>query len=254
MPLQNRVDPFGLIQAHPARGGIMGNRGGRIHTDARTLATRRWASKQWICCQLEFKDRQREVMGAGYTELFFLDEATALAAGHRPCFECRRAAADRFAEIWAEAGLGPKSVPGQARSKASARQRSMAGEIDAVLHRERLAKRRKRVRLVALDGLPPGAMIARDEGAWLVTEEGFWPWSFTGYGQLIPRDRWGAEAKGFLLTPPSTVRCLALGYRPQMAMTALSAPEAGSVQAGSVQAAPRSSVAPSLRPRRPAVA
>ena len=101
MPLQNRVDPFGELFATPARGLFMGNRGGRIHTDDRTLTKRRWASRQWICCVLEFKDRQRDVWGGCYTELFFLDEVTALAAGHRPCFECRRKDAEAFAGAWA---------------------------------------------------------------------------------------------------------------------------------------------------------
>ena len=109
-PLANRVDPSGAIQAVAARGTLMGNRGGRIHlaADPETgegprLGRRRWASRQWICCVLAFKGRRRQVMGPGYTELFFLDEATALAAGHRPCFECRRAEALAFAEAWADA-------------------------------------------------------------------------------------------------------------------------------------------------------
>jgi len=90
MPLQNRVDPFGELFADRSRGLFLGNRGGRLHDDDRALGRRRWASRQWICCRLEFKDRHRKVWGKSYTELFFLDEVTALAAGHRPCFECRR--------------------------------------------------------------------------------------------------------------------------------------------------------------------
>src|SRR6185437_4847604 len=100
MPLQNRVDPFGNLFAAPARGTLMGNRGGRFHTGDRTLTTRRWASRQWICCVLDFKNRQRDVWGRFYTELFFLDEVTAFAAGHRPCFECRRKDAEDFAGRW----------------------------------------------------------------------------------------------------------------------------------------------------------
>ena len=92
MPLQNRVTPQGEIIATPERGTVMGNRGGRIHRDDRA----RWKSKAWITCRLSFKSRHRTVMGNSYTELFFLDEATALAAGHRPCFECRRADALAF--------------------------------------------------------------------------------------------------------------------------------------------------------------
>ena len=102
MPLQNRVNPFGELCAFSARGLFMGNRGGRFHTDAKTLTARRWASRQWICCVLEFKGRRRDVWGSSYTELFFLDEPTAFAAGHRPCFECRRRDAEAFAEKWRE--------------------------------------------------------------------------------------------------------------------------------------------------------
>ena len=101
MPLQNRVSPFGELFAASARGTLLGNRGGRIHRDDRTLGKRRFASRQWICCVLEFKGRRRKVWGDSYTELFFLDEPTALAAGHRPCFECRRAEARAFADAWA---------------------------------------------------------------------------------------------------------------------------------------------------------
>src|SRR5271154_4927188 len=100
MPLQNRVSPHGELFASPARGSLFGNRGGRFHTDARTLTARRWASRQWICCVLDFKNRRRNVWGRFYTELFFLDEPTALAAGHRPCFECRRQDANVFREAW----------------------------------------------------------------------------------------------------------------------------------------------------------
>ena len=91
MPLPNRVTPFGEIVATLERGTLFCNRGGRIHDPAtRTLLRRRYTSRRWICCVLDFKGRRRQVFGPGYTELFFLDEATGLAAGHRPCFECRR--------------------------------------------------------------------------------------------------------------------------------------------------------------------
>src|SRR5438067_5654207 len=101
MPMQNRITPLGEIVAVPFRGLFMGNRGGRLHRDDRSLSGRRWVSRAWICCVLEFKGRHRAVWGDSYTELFFLDEPTALAAGHRPCFECRRRDAMRFAECWA---------------------------------------------------------------------------------------------------------------------------------------------------------
>src|SRR3954454_14389461 len=124
MPLQNRVDPFGELIVTPARGLFFGNRGGRIHTDDKRLTRRRWASRQWICCVLDFKGRQRDVWGRYYTELFFLDEPTALAAGHRPCFECRRADAQAFAACWQRAA-GLKAPP-------------RAPAMDDVLHAQRL--------------------------------------------------------------------------------------------------------------------
>src|SRR5947207_9260926 len=100
MPLQNRVSPFGELFASPARGTLMGNRGGRLHDQKRKLTARRWVSRAWICCKLDFNNRHRKVWGDGYTELFFLDEVTGFAAGHRPCFECRRKDAERFAALF----------------------------------------------------------------------------------------------------------------------------------------------------------
>jgi len=154
MPLQNRVDPFGELIAAPARGLFMGNRGGRFHTPAKTLTARRWVSRQWICCVLDFKGRHRDAWGRFYTELFFLDEPTALAAGHRPCFECRRKDAEAFAEKWRKAH-GLKSRPG-------------AGEMDEALHRERLSGRTKHLNRVAIDTLPDGAFVVLEEGAFAV--------------------------------------------------------------------------------------
>src|SRR4029078_5957202 len=100
MPLQNRVNPFGDLFATPARGALFGNRGGKFHRDGKTLGLRRWVSRRWICGVLKFKGRQRNVWGRSYTELFFLDEVTAFAAGHRPCFECRRQDAEPFALLF----------------------------------------------------------------------------------------------------------------------------------------------------------
>src|ERR1700749_3445089 len=122
MPLPNRVDPFGELFATTARGAMFGNRSGRIHTDDKKLTRRRWASRQWICCVLEFKGRQRDVWGRYYTELFFLDEVTALAAGHRPCFECRRKDAVAFTAAWQKAH--------------KLRTAPRADEMDAVLQNE----------------------------------------------------------------------------------------------------------------------
>jgi hypothetical protein len=198
MPLQNRVDPFGELCAVSPRGLFFGNRGGRIHRDDRTLSRRRWTSRAWICCRLAFKGRHREVWGDSYTELFFLDEPTAFAAGHRPCFECRRADALAFAAAWARAhGL---SAPPR------------AGEMDAVLQAQRLDGRAKRRHRAALDDLPDGAMIVlEDEAPFAVRGDAVLPWSFAGYGPARPRPR-GIKVE--LLTPPAMVAVLSAGYRP----------------------------------------
>ncbi|HYS48095.1 MAG TPA: hypothetical protein VEM36_04875 [Xanthobacteraceae bacterium] len=199
MPLQNRVDPFGELRAVPARGMFMGNRGGRIHRDDRTLTRRRWTSPAWICCRLAFKARHRMVWGKSYTELFFLDEPTALSAGHRPCFECRRADARAFAAAWARA-RHLRSAP-------------RAHEMDLVLHAERLDGRTKRRHRGALDDLPDGTMIALSgERAFAVRGDRLLPWTPDGYGGPQPRPR---KILVEVLTPPAIVAALAAGYRPQ---------------------------------------
>src|SRR4051812_11316619 len=169
MPLPNRVTPFGELVADPARGGLFGNRGGRFHDSAtRSLGRRRWASKQWICCVLAFKDRHRAVWGRSYTELFFLDEVTALAAGHRPCHECRRAAARAFRAAAVD-GLGLAATP-------------LFPEIDARLHAERLDGRRQRHHHLPAETLPQGAMLALGEAAFAIRGAGMLPWTPSGYG------------------------------------------------------------------------
>jgi hypothetical protein len=167
MPLQNRVNPFGELFATPARGTLFGNRGGRFHTDAKTLTARRWASRQWICCVLDFKGRQRDVWGRFYTELFFLDEPTALAAGHRPCFECRRKDAEAFAEAW--------------RKAQRLTTRPFAHEMDEVLHRERLQGRGKRTERRAIGTLLDGAFIVLDDAAFAVRGDTLLRWTPEGY-------------------------------------------------------------------------
>jgi hypothetical protein len=198
MPLQNRVDPFGELFADRSRGLFMGNRGGRIHTDDKTLTRPRWASRQWICCVVDFKGRQRDVWGRYYTELFFLDEVTALAAGHRPCFECRRKDAEAFAELWQQAFKLPK--------------RPRAGEMDLVLHAERLNGRAKRPHRSKLDELPDGAFVALDEGAHAVRGNALLRWTPRRYDSLKRRPR-GTMFE--VLTPPAILSVLAAGYRPQ---------------------------------------
>ena len=196
MPLQNRVTPRGEIVATPHRGLFTGNRG-IIHDPAtKTLLNKRWSSPAWLTCVCEFRGRRRDVMGGrSWTELFFLDEATAFAAGHRPCFFCRRDDALRFRAAW-QAGNGVTHVS--------------APEMDAVLHRERLAGRNKRLHALPspIGRLPDGAMVALDGESYAIAKGRMLRWSFDGYY----RTRIDAGA-AMLLTPPSTLRALQSGYR-----------------------------------------
>jgi len=162
-PLQNRVTPTGDIIATPHRGMFTGNRG-IIHDPATKTLTRRWANKAWLTCVCEFRGRRREVMGGrSWTELFFLDEATALSAGHRPCFYCRRDAAVRFRAAW-EAGNGATNVS--------------ARDIDAVLHGERLSGGKKRLHPLPmpLEELPAGAMVQQGNGSYLIARRRALSW------------------------------------------------------------------------------
>jgi hypothetical protein len=199
MHLQNRVTPFGEIVAISQRGTFTGNRG-IIHDPAtKTLLSRRWASKTWLVCCCEFKGRRRAVMaGRSWTELFFLDEAVALAAGHRPCFFCRRDAAKRFRAAWAAAKGAP--IP-------------RAAAIDADLHRERLEGRRKRVHPLpmSISELPDGTVIAAAGSAFMLSSGLAYRWTNEGYDQ--PTQLHHADG---LLTPPSTLMALDAGYRPTL--------------------------------------
>ncbi|MCG6207061.1 hypothetical protein LPW26_20645 [Rhodopseudomonas sp. HC1] len=221
MPLQNRVTPFGDIVAVAARGMFTGNRG-IIHDPAtRTLLNRRWSNPAWITCVCDFRGRRRAVMATrSWTELFFLDEATALAAGHRPCYYCRREDAKRFAAAW---------VRGNALSRITAK------EIDGVLHRERLDGRDKRLHPLpcAVSELPDGAMVAersdpaspvaadeampqRSPACYLIMRGRPLRWSFDGYR---PADAEALDLQPMrcvLLTPPSTLRALIAGYTPAL--------------------------------------
>jgi len=197
MPLQNRVTPAGDIVATPHRGLFTGNRG-IIHDPAtRTLLKKRWSGPAWITCVCEFRGWRRKVMATrSWTELFFLDEATAFAAGHRPCFFCRRDDANRFRAAWEE-GNGAKNI--------------RAREIDAALHRERLDRGRKRLHPLPMPvaQLPKGTMVQVGDEGYLVARDRMLRWSFEGYA---PAEI--AAAAAMLLTPPSTVRALQAGYRP----------------------------------------
>jgi hypothetical protein len=199
-PLQNRVLPTGEIVAHPARGLMMGNRG-CIHGLDRTLGVTRWRSKLWICCVLRFKNVRRDVMPPGrWTALFFMDEATALAAGHRPCAYCRRADYVWFAESWQRA----QGLP----------ERPRAVFMDTVLHPERVTRTRRQITRPARTGsLPDGVMVRHDDTVGLLVSERILPWSFDGYG--APQGI-AAATRVDVLNPPSVVAALAAGYRPMV--------------------------------------
>lgn len=200
MPLQNRVTPEGDIIATPARGTMMGNRGGAIHTPERVLAARRWKTKAWICCVLEFKGRHRIVMSPNrYTELFFLDEATALAAGHRPCFECRRQDALRFADAW--------------RRGHELQHRPRAPEMDDVLHPQRVGGKRPMAQQRSMGGLPDGVFVAWQKIPHLLLYGRLLAWSPEGYVHAAPAPaREGLQ----LITPPAIVAVLSAGYPPML--------------------------------------
>jgi hypothetical protein len=203
MPLQNRVTPTGDIIATPHRGMFTGNRG-IIHDPATKTLTRRWASQAWLTCVCEFRGRRREVMGGrSWTELFFLDEATALAAGHRPCFFCRRDDANRFRAAWEE-GNGLTHVP--------------ARDIDAVLHCERLAGGKKRLHALPMpiEMLPDGAMVQEGAESFLIVRGQALAWSPASY-----RKAQNALQDPMLLTPPSTLRALSAGYQPVLHKSAM---------------------------------
>jgi hypothetical protein len=197
MPLQNRVTPQGDIIATPHRGMFTGNRG-IIHDPAtKTLLKRRWSCDAWLTCVCEFRGRRRKVMGGrSWTELFFLDEATAFAAGHRPCFYCRRDDANRFRAAW-EQGNGVAEL--------------LAPEMDAVLHHERLEGRKKRLHALPmpLQQLPDGAMLQAGTESYLIARGHAQLWSPGGYREVR-----NALTGAMLLTPPSTLRAFGAGYRP----------------------------------------
>jgi len=197
MPLQNRVTPLGELVADPARGLVYGNRG-CLHDDAGRIR-RRFNGKRWIACRLEFRGWQRSplLQPGRFTELFFLDEATAFAAGHRPCALCRREDYVRFGEIWRE--LHPDQLGADA--------------IDAQLHAERIAldTRTRRLHAVALAELPDGAFVLEEDAPWLVLGASLLRWTPAGYDERVPRP---ARSRAVLVTPPSLVHVLRSGWQP----------------------------------------
>ena len=195
MPLQNRVTPQGELVADPARGLVYGNRG-CLHDEGGRIR-RRYNGKRWIACRLQFRGwkRGRLLQPGRFTELFFLDEATALAAGHRPCALCRRRDYDRFAAIWSELH------PGQAGADA----------IDAQLHRERVdpLTRAHRHHEATLDELPDGAFVLHRDEPYLVLGSHLLRWTPAGYSAPEPRP---TRRPCLLITPPSLVSVLRTGW------------------------------------------
>jgi hypothetical protein len=194
--LQNRVTPFGEVVALAGRGLMMGNRG-ILHDDARRIV-RPWQVRRWIACVLEFRERRRQVMQPHrYTELFFLDEAAAYSAGHRPCAECRRADYRRFQSLWATAIGGPTD----------------ADSMDDRLHADRLDGRRKQTYRDDIANLPDGTYVALDGVAWLIWAGALHAWSDAGYTERRARPARGAVE---ILTPRSIVTMLGAGLRPEI--------------------------------------
>jgi hypothetical protein len=195
-PLQNRVTPFGELVAHPARGLVYGNRG-CLHDDLGRIR-RRWAVRRWIACRLEFRGWHRSplLQPGKFTELFFLDEATAFAAGHRPCALCRREDYVRFCDVWREHRGDPVG----------------ADAIDLQLHSERIdaGTRDRHLHRARLDDLPDGAFVVESDAAWLVLGGALLRWTPAGYSERRPRDLRSVS----VLTPPSLVDVLRAGWDP----------------------------------------
>ncbi|MEP6716404.1 MAG: hypothetical protein ABJC09_12605 [Terriglobia bacterium] len=199
MPLQNRIDPCGRIFRTEARGTIMGNRGGVLHRDREIVRT--FKSRRWIACLLEFKGRRRVVMTEKrYTELFFLDEAVAFAAGHRPCAECRRERFNAFKEAWRRV-KGLDKLP-------------FADEMDSVLHSARIDSSRNKVTWQAeLRSLPDGCLVQLEGRPFLVWRDGLFLWTPQGYHRRAsaPEDKIVT-----VLTPEPIAGCFREGYTPQI--------------------------------------
>lgn len=209
-PYQNRALADGSIVSQPWRGQMLGIRGGQFHDhEHKILGKRRWAGKRWICCQLQFKNRHRQVMGKGYTHLFFLDEVNALAAGHRPCFQCRFEAAKHFQhyfatamKLWTEAQIQDHDLPG-------------ADMMDRVLHGQRWASARKKSSLtVSRSQMIDGVVVTDGDrnGSFLTICDGQWYRINRGRYQQVSAPKMNNL---LAVTPPITIEVLRLGYRPQ---------------------------------------
>lgn len=205
MPLQNRIDPWGQFHAHPSRTATrMGNRG--ILHDSENRIVRPWAHKGWVSCLTSFKaiTRPRPFSNGNYSELFFLDEATAFSAGHRPCSYCQRERSNLFREAWLRANIPDSAQWPTIRMPI----------LDKVLHTERAIRGGGKVTFDApLAGLPVGTMFDYKGTAFILTSAGALPWSFDGYG--VPQEM-NVEMSVRVLTPRSIVRAFAAGFVPMM--------------------------------------
>ncbi len=202
MSYQNRIDPWGKLQAVKSRGSFLGNRGVLHNDNKEIIATHR--IKGWVTCLLEFKDRKRKVMTPSrYTELFFLDEATAFSAGHRPCAECRRTRYNEFKETWLLAngdlldGMKPT-----------------APNIDTILHKERIDKKLKVTYTANIESLPDGTIVDIDSSAYLIWKTSLFLWSFEGYTDSKIDLKSIGEVK--VLTPKSYVSMFEKGFSPMV--------------------------------------
>jgi hypothetical protein len=210
MALQNRVDPYGRLHAIEARGAWMGNRGALHDASKRVVAG--WRSRRWITCVLSFRSRRRDVFAPRrYSELFFLDEATALSAGHRPCAECRRGRYQEFRSAWDRGRRGRDAAPPFPGADA----------IHPLLQEETLDYRTKRTYRAVLSTLPDGTMVEHSGVPHLVRARTLRPWSFAGYGPAIEA---APETEVAVLTPFSIVAAIREGFEPEI--SASSAPPA----------------------------
>jgi len=194
MPLQNRVNPYGEICFSEFRGNLMGNRG-CLH-NAQQQIVRPYQLKRWIICVLSFKQRKRPLMRNGlYTELFFWDEASALASGHRPCAECQRERNQEFKKMWQEA---------------NSELNAGLSDIDNFLHEERQNANKPYFRI---NELPGGVFVEYSEKPFLVFENKLFEWTFNGYLSAIdPPQNMTFKA----LTPVSIIKTIQYGFRPNM--------------------------------------
>jgi len=209
MPLQNRVDPWGQLQAVKSRGALLGNRG-IIHNEKKLIVAQ-WRSKAWITCQIEFKGRESPVFAPdSYSQLFFVDEATAFAAGHRPCAECRRDRYNEFKAAWIQSNrdlietVSPTVI-----------------EIDKVLHSERVFEdKRKRTYSAHFGTLPQGTFIEIEGKALLLWRGKLLEWSFEGYSRS--NSSLSPSLSVAVLTPASVVRMFTSGFTPKVHVSAYS--------------------------------